>query len=89
MHWWRTGSSLADPDMDVQFHVILEHYEQMLIHYGKETGVRMARKHLGWYTKGMPGSAEFRNKVNFIDDAGEVVRYLTEFYAPFVRRQAA
>ena len=33
----------------------------------------MARKHLGWYTKGLPGSAEFRNRVNFIDDAAEVV----------------
>ena len=89
MHWWRNGTNLADPDIDTQFSTIIEHYEQMLMHYGKETGVRMARKHLGWYTKGMPASAEFRNKVNFIDDAAEVIRYLTEFYTPFLRRQAA
>ena len=54
----------------------------------------MARKHLGWYTRGLPGSAEFRNKVNFIDDADAVVRALGEFYAPLlagqvIRRQAA
>jgi tRNA-dihydrouridine synthase B len=73
---------------------MLEHYEAMLAHYGRETGVKMARKHLGWYTRGLPGSAEFRNKVNFIDDADAVVRSLGEFYAPLlagqlIRRAAA
>ena len=89
MHWLRGGGALPDPSLDQQFTLILEHYEQMLEHYGKETGVKMARKHLGWYTKGLPGSADFRNRVNFIDDAAEVVRCLREFYAPFLQRQAA
>ena len=61
----------------------------MLVHYGSETGVKMARKHLGWYTKGLPGSAEFRNRVNFIDNPAEVVRSLSAFYAPFLQREAA
>jgi tRNA-dihydrouridine synthase B len=61
----------------------------MLSHYGNMTGVRMARKHLGWYTKGLPGSAEFRNKVNFVDDSDEVLRMLAAFYAPLLQRQAA
>ncbi|MFX9042714.1 tRNA-dihydrouridine synthase, partial [Acinetobacter baumannii] len=74
MHWWQTGVVLSDPTIDQQFAVILDHYEAMLAHYGTMTGVRMARKHLGWYTKGLPGSAEFRNKVNFIDEADEVIR---------------
>jgi len=51
--------------------------------------VKMARKHLGWYTKGLPGSAEFRNMVNFVDDAGAVIRALHEFYAPLLTRKAA
>jgi tRNA-dihydrouridine synthase B len=89
MHWWRTGVSLPDPDIDTQLALILEHYAAMLDHYGTETGVKMARKHLGWYTKGLPGSAEFRNKVNFVDQANEVVRQLQEFYAPFLQRRAA
>jgi tRNA-dihydrouridine synthase B len=89
MHWWRHGTSIADPDMDTQYSAIIEHYQEMLAHYGTETGVKMARKHLGWYTKGMPGSAEFRNKVNFIDDPDEVMKFLDEFYGPFLRRQAA
>ena len=89
MHWLRHGVALPDPTIDQQFDLILEHYDAMLMHYSSETGVKMARKHLGWYTKGLPGSAEFRNKVNFIDDPADVIRSLTEFFAPFLQRQAA
>src|SRR5690606_21472257 len=60
MHWWRTGERLAEPDVDEQLAVLLEHYRAMLAHYGEDVGVKIARKHLGWYTKGLPGSAEFR-----------------------------
>jgi tRNA-dihydrouridine synthase B len=89
MHWLQTGSDIPDPTVDQQYRLIAAHYEAMLEHYGRETGVRMARKHLGWYIKGLPGSAEFRNRVNFIDDADLVLRSLAEFYAPFLQRQAA
>ena len=89
MHWWRTGSALPDPDIDTQFAVMIEHYHAMLELYGSDTGVKMARKHLGWYTKGLPGSAEFRNRVNFVDQADEVIRLLGDFYAPFLQRRAA
>ncbi|MBC2666441.1 tRNA dihydrouridine synthase DusB [Novosphingobium flavum] len=89
MHWWKTGQVLADPSIDVQFETMIEHYEDMLVHYGRDTGVKMARKHLGWYTKGLPGSAEFRNMVNFVDDADAVIRDLREFYRPLLSRQAA
>ena len=89
MHWLRHGVQVPDPSIDEQLAVILEHYESMLSHYGKDTGVKMARKHLGWYTKGLHGSAEFRNMINFVDDADEVMRNLREFYAPFISRLAA
>jgi tRNA-dihydrouridine synthase B len=61
----------------------------MLEHYGRDAGVKIARKHLGWYTKGMPGSAEFRNHVNFIDNADQVLGEIARFYEPFLRRRAA
>lgn len=89
MHWWQHGLAIPDPSLDEQLAVILEHYEDMLSHYGRDTGVKMARKHLGWYTKGLHGSAEFRNRINFVDDADEVIRSLREFYAPFLSRLAA
>ncbi len=89
MHWWRTGERLREPGVEEQYAVLVEHYRAMLAHYGKDVGVKIARKHLGWYTKGMTGSAEFRNFVNFIDDADQVLGELERFYAPFLLRQAA
>lgn len=83
MHWFATGERRADPDMDEQYRIIAEHYEAMLDHYGTHTGVNMARKHIGWYTKGLNGSAEFRNAVNQEPDATVVKRMLADFYAPF------
>ncbi|NOU04063.1 MAG: tRNA dihydrouridine synthase DusB [Novosphingobium sp.] len=89
MHWLRTGQGLADPTLAQQLDLILEHYQAMLELYGPDTGVKMARKHLGWYTRGLHGSATFRNRVNFIDDANDVMRQLREFYDPFLQQQAA
>ena len=89
MHWWRTGEALADPDIDAQYAVLTGHYREMLEHYGPDTGVKLARKHLGWYTKGLHGSAEFRHKVNVIADPAVVLDELERFYAPFLRREAA
>ena len=57
--------------------------------YGTQTGVNLARKHIGWYTKGLPGSAEFRNRVNFVDDPNQVKADLRAFYAPWLARSAA
>lgn len=89
MHWWRTGQRLTTPGYGEQYAVLIEHYQRMLDHYGEVTGTKIARKHLGWYTKGMHGSAEFRNFVNFIDDPKQVLGEIERFYAPFVHRQAA
>ena len=83
-----TGEVRADPGIDEQYHMIIEHYRAMLDHYGDVTGVNMARKHLGWYTKGLPGSAEFRNKVNQVPEAETVIDMLERFYAPFIERPA-
>lgn len=89
MHWFRTGANLPDPSIDAQYELIIEHYRAMLDHYGSDVGLRCARKHIGWYTKGLTGSAEFRNFVNRIDDAEVVIDELTRFYEPFLTRTAA
>ena len=89
MHWLRDGTLAPDPSLGQQLDLIIEHYDAMLELYGNEGGVRMARKHLGWYIRGLPGSASFRNRVNFVEDAAEVKRELREFYAPYLQRQAA
>ena len=83
------GGARQDPSLDEQLDVILEQYDAMLQLYGTHTGVNLARKHLGWYTRGLPGSAEFRNCVNSQDDPAVVMAMLREFYAPWLQRSAA
>lgn len=79
----------GDPSMDEQLAIILEQYDAMQSLYGAQTGVNLARKHIGWYTKGLNGSAEFRNRVNQMDDPKAVVAALREFYAPWLSKAAA
>jgi len=83
------GGHRPDPSLDEQLATMLEQYDDMLRLYGTQTGVNLARKHIGWYTKGLPGSAELRNTVNQQDDPAAVVRMLQEFYAPWLARSAA
>ena len=70
----------AAPTLAARRDLILEHYEAMLRLYGSRNGVAVARKHLGWYTKGLTGSAEFRNQVNMIDDPAVVMAKLSHFF---------
>ena len=79
----------ADPSVEEQYHLIVGHYHAMIAHYGETVGVGIARKHIGWYTKGLHGSAEFRNDVNRIPDSATVLDMLARFYDPWLSRAAA
>jgi tRNA-dihydrouridine synthase B len=79
----------AAPALADQLETILEHYDAMLEHYGEDAGVRIARKHLGWYSKGLPGSSDFRNHVNRLDEPAQVRQALRDFYAPLAEKLAA
>ncbi len=83
------GGQRPDPSLDEQLAAMLEQYEAMLELYGTQTGVNLARKHIGWYTKGLPGSAELRNRVNSQDDPAVVTAMLRDFYSPWLARSAA
>ncbi len=83
-HFLNTGERLADPALDVQLEILLQHYESMLSHYGEQTGMRAARKHIGWYSKGLPGSAEFRAGVMREPETVKVKAKINEFYAPLI-----
>jgi tRNA-dihydrouridine synthase B len=89
MQWLRNGEKVAEPSLSEQYDLIIEHYDMMLSHYGVQNGVNLMRKHLGWYTKGLPGSAEFRNQVNQQEDPARVLAMLETFYAPWRLRAAA
>ncbi len=88
-HFLETGERLDDPPLAEKLPTILAHYDDMLAHYGTRSGVRIARKHLGWYSKGLPRSAEFRAQVMRADDPEKVKTMLREFYEPIIERAAA
>ncbi len=89
IHFLATGEELPDPSLVDQFTTVQSHYEDLLSHYGSLRGLRMARKHVGWYSKGLPGSAEFRGKINEIDEPVEAKKVIADFYHTNLDRQAA
>ena len=89
MHWFKTGERLPDPDIATQYAILNEHYRDMMKLYGEDVGVKVARKHVGWYTKGLTGSAEFRNRANSESNPRVVLEMLEEFYTPWLNKAAA
>ena len=89
MRWLADGTRLPDPSLSEQYRLIDEHYRAMLDHYDVDVGVRCARKHLGWYVKGLHGSAEWRNAVNQEADPARVLDMLARFYEPYIERAEA
>jgi tRNA-dihydrouridine synthase B len=89
MHWLKYGERLPDPSLDEQYRVLAEQYDGMQELYGAQIGANCARKHVGWYTKGLHGSAEFRNAFNQEADPARAKAMLREFYAPWLVKAAA
>lgn len=85
----KNGEIPPDPALSEQLSMVLEHYDDILTHYGEYAGVRIARKHIGWYSKGLPGSAEFRAAVNGCADGTKVTEMISGFYLPLIERMAA
>ncbi len=69
-----------EPTLAERRAILLSHYDAMLAHYGREAGMRIARKHLGWYSAGLPGSAAFRAEVNRVTEAEAVVSLVHRFF---------
>ncbi|MDX1739310.1 MAG: tRNA-dihydrouridine synthase, partial [Alphaproteobacteria bacterium] len=80
---------LDSPDFETQRDTLLAHYQGILDHHGSYMGVRVARKHLGWYVKSVPGAASFRDHLMRLSDADEVQQAISEFYAPLIDNQKA
>ncbi len=79
-----TGAPPAEPSLAEQLAILLEHLGDMLSHHGTATGLRLARKHVAWYSKGLPGSAEFRARVNTLENAPAVEALIEGFYRPLL-----
>ena len=79
-HYLRTGTHLLPPRVG-EIHAILRaHLEDLYAFYGVDTGVRVARKHISWYTRGLVGSAAFRHRMNQLPGVAEQRQAVDEFF---------
>lgn len=69
--------------------LVIEHLDAMLMHYGTQSGLRNARKHIGWYSQGLPDSAGFRQAVNNSIDPARVFEAIDRYFDPLIERRAA
>lgn len=84
-----SGVRLPDPDYAEQKDILLEHYDALLALYGEDVGVRVARKHLGWYTERLPGGESFRQTVVRLTDRHQVRREIDRFYEALQMKESA
>ncbi len=89
IQYLKTGEVLPDPSLAEQLSILLEHYNGILSHYGSHAGIRIARKHIGWYSKGLPGSADFRAEIMAGTDEKSVIDMIKKFYKPLIELKAA
>ena len=88
-HFLATGEHLPDMRPHEVCAILVEHLENLYAFYGEAQGVRIARKHLGWYAKDRPENASFRAVVNRAESASEQLRLTGEYFAALQQARAA
>ncbi|ASX27749.1 tRNA dihydrouridine synthase DusB [Rickettsia sp. MEAM1 (Bemisia tabaci)] len=86
-HYLKTGKEKPAPSIEEQLDIVLEHYQAIVDYYGESAGVPIARKHMGWYSSGLPNSTEFRGAVNLMNDPIAVKDKIVEFYTSIINRE--
>ncbi|HUX29255.1 MAG TPA: tRNA dihydrouridine synthase DusB [Thiobacillus sp.] len=84
-HFLATGVHLPQPEVAEIHAILLEHIHDLYLFYGDVTGVRVARKHVSWYTRGLVGSSAFRHAMNRLDSAVEQLAVVNEYFTQATR----
>ena len=79
-HYLATGEKLPAPLVSEIHSVLVEHLRDLYSFYGPQTGVKVARKHISWYTKGLAGSAAFRHRMNQLETCEDQLAAVNEFF---------
>jgi len=85
-HYLATGQTPAPPLVSEAYRVLVDHLDELHAFYGDEAGVRIARKHISWYTKELAGSVAFRQNMNRLESAREQVAAVNGFFARLAQR---
>ena len=88
-HYLTTGQKLPAPEIPTRYAILRKHYLEMIAHYGESIGVRMARKHLGWYLRYLPGGENLRPVLVRQDSSALVLEELDRHYSGLISRRAA
>ena len=86
-HYLSTGMLLAEPGVEEIRTIMIEHLDNLYQFYGEYTGVRVARKHIAWYSKGQANGAEFRQRINCVETIDEQLSMTQAFFDTLVARQ--
>jgi len=79
-HYLKTGRHLPPAEVSEIHGVLLAHLEGIYAFYGRETGCKVARKHISWYTRGLVGSAAFRREMNTLPSIDQQMRAVNDFF---------
>jgi len=79
-HFLETGTHLLPPTVEEIHTVMLEHLHDLYAFYGELSGMRVARKHISWYTKGLVGSAAFRHHMNTLQTTELQLQSISDFF---------
>ena len=85
-HYLETGQRLPAPEVGEIHRVLIGHLSDLYQFYGEYTGVRVARKHISWYTKGLAGSAAFRHAMNQLESSAAQLQAVNDFFAQLAER---
>ena len=69
-----------EPNDQKKKEIILDHFQDMLDHYGERVAINLSKKHLGWYSNGMSGSATYRSNINKSTKKEEILELIEKFY---------
>ena len=83
----KDGEVRSAPSLDVQKELLLEHFADIISHHGEQVGIKMARKHVSWYSKGLKESNEFRVKIMQSKTADEIHGLIKNFYDDLLQTQ--
>jgi len=87
LHYLDHGQLLASPEIEEISKVLIEHLENLYDFYGDYTGVRMARKHIAWYSKGLRDGNAFRQQMNQLEQPQQQLRYTRDFFEKIQEQQ--
>lgn len=86
-HYLQTGKILPEPGLDEVRDILLSHLKNLYNFYGEFTGIRMARKHISWYSKGQSHGGAFRQAINKVETVEEQLNLTNEFFTKLITRE--